>query len=200
MPENVEQTTQVTGQAGQKTGEQTTNTQAPGEESQTKLLTQEEVDRIVQSRLKRAEMKWEADYSARLEEEKKRGQMEESERLKLEKAEAERRAADADARVLRAERKAELTGKVTNPDRVLLLMGEKAADYFGEDGTVDSEAVLKDFPEYAPAAEPTPKPSPTALPGVRPPAGKAPSLETQQAEAAKRGNVREFIRLSFKKE
>ncbi len=191
-------------------------TPAPGQESQTvapsnttpasgeetpKLLTQEEVDRIVADRLKREREKARKEFEAEKTEAERRAKLEEGERLKLEKAEAEKRATDAEARVLRAERKAELTGKVTNPDRVLILMGEKASDYFGEDGTANPELLLKDFPEYAPAVPTGPKPSPTApLGGVRPPAGKTPSKDAQLAQAQKAGNVREFIRLTMKKE
>ncbi|MBF6596255.1 MAG: DUF4355 domain-containing protein [Thermaceae bacterium] len=195
MTDESKTTTPAPGQESQITE----TTPAPGQESQNKLLTQDDVDRIVADRLKREREKARKEFEAEKTEVERRAKLEESERLKLEKDEAEKKALIAEARVLKAERKAELTGKVTNPERVLLLMGDKAGDYFGEDGAVNAETVLKDFPEYAPAAE-TNKPAATPLPGVRPALGKPPSTETQMRDAAKKGNVRDYIRLSFKKE
>ena len=66
---------------------------------------------------------------------------------------AEAKAAEAleaaEARVLTAERKAALAGKVMNPDRVLRLMDDPS-DFF-DGATPDVDAILKAFPEYAPA-------------------------------------------------
>lgn len=200
MPDEPNTNTQLPGQEKQPSTTETT-TPPEGKSGENKLLTQEEVDRIVADRLKREREKARKEFEAEKTEAERRAKLEEGERLKLEKQEAEKRATDAEARVLRAERKAELTGKVSNPDRVLILMGEKAADYFGEDGTANAEALLKDFPEYAPAVPTDSKPAPPApLGGVRPPTGKTPSKDTQLAQAQKAGNVREFIRLSMKKE
>jgi hypothetical protein len=138
----------------------------PGQEGQPKLLSQEEVDRIVAERLKREREKARKDFEAEKAEAERRAKLEEGERLRLEKAEAEKKAAEAEARLVRAERKAELAAKVTHPDRVLLLMGEKAAEYF-PDGKADLEAIYRDFPEYQPQPDSKPPGG-----GVRPQTGR----------------------------
>jgi hypothetical protein len=65
--------------------------------------------------------------------------------------EAEERAtaalAAAEARILTAERKAALAGKVANADRVLRLMDD--ADTYFDGSTPNVDAILADFPEYA---------------------------------------------------
>lgn len=60
-----------------------------------KMLTQAEVDKIVETRLARDRKKWETEYQAKLEEERKKLTMTETEKLKAAKEEAEARAAKA---------------------------------------------------------------------------------------------------------
>jgi hypothetical protein len=170
--------------------ENTPNTPALGQESQPsesatppegkpgegKLLSQEEVDRIVQERLKREREKTRKEFEAEKAEVERRAKLEEGERLKLEKAEAEKRAAEAEARVLRAERRAELAGRVSHPERVLLLMGDQADGYF-PGGKADLEAIYRDFPEYQPGDPKAPGG------GIRPQTGK--SLPSSLDEIAK---------------
>ena len=60
-----------------------------------KMLTQAEVDKIVETRLARDRKKWEMEYQAKLEEERKKAAMSETEKLKAAKEEAEARAAKA---------------------------------------------------------------------------------------------------------
>jgi hypothetical protein len=60
-----------------------------------KMLTQAEVDKIVEARLARDRKKWETEYQAKLEEERKKAAMSETEKLKAAKEEAEARAAKA---------------------------------------------------------------------------------------------------------
>jgi hypothetical protein len=192
---------QPTPAPGEESQAPTTSTTLPeGKSGEPKLLSQEEVDRIVAERLKREREKARREFEAEKAEAERRAKLEEGERLRLEKQEAEKRAAEAEARLIRAERKAELTGKVTNPERVLILMGDKTEEYFNDDGSVNVEAVLRDFPEYAPTAPTDSKPSTAPLNGVRPAVGRPPNKEAQLAQAVQKGNVREFIRLSLKRE
>lgn len=72
-------------------------------------------------------------------------------------AKAQAAIAAAETRAQAAERRAELAGKVTNPERVLRLMDDPGM-YF-PDGALDTAALLRDFPEYAPAAQPAKTPA-----------------------------------------
>ena len=92
--------------------------------------------------------------------------MEESERLKAEKADAEKKALDAEERALRAERKATLAGKVADPNAALKLIEESHLD---SSGNVNVDALLKDFPFLKPATQSPP------LDGGNPPGGGKPA-------------------------
>ena len=81
---------------------------------------------------------------------KKQAEMTAEERAKAAEKRAEEALAAAEARVLTAERKAALAGKLTNVDRVMRLMDDPEAYFDG--GTPDVDMILRDFPEYAPAA------------------------------------------------
>ncbi len=83
---------------------------------------------------------------ARLEAE--RSKLDELERLKAEKADAEKRAAEIEARAVAAERRAALTGKVADPAAALKLLDPDA--HLTEAGDVNVDALLKDYPFLAP--------------------------------------------------
>ncbi|HEY7825025.1 MAG TPA: hypothetical protein VIG24_19450 [Acidimicrobiia bacterium] len=81
---------------------------------------------------------------------KKQAEMTAEERAKAAEAKAKDALAAAEARILTAERKAALAGKLTNVDRVMRLMDDQEAYFDG--GTPDVDAIIRDFPEYAPNA------------------------------------------------
>lgn len=81
---------------------------------------------------------------------KRKAELTAEERAIAAEKKAEEAQAAADTRVLTAERKAALTGKLTNVDRVLRLMDDPEAYFDG--GTPDLDAILRDFPEYSPKA------------------------------------------------
>jgi len=58
-----------------------------------KMLPQSEVDKVVEARLARDRKKWEAEYQSKLEDERKKAAMTETERLRAAKEEAEAQAA-----------------------------------------------------------------------------------------------------------
>ena len=93
----------------------------------TKLREREEADKATQEAKRKAELTAE-------------------ERAIAAEKKAEEALAAADARVLTAERKAALAGKVTQVDRVLRLMDDPEAYFNGS--TPDVDAILRDFPEY----------------------------------------------------
>lgn len=96
-----------------------------------------------------------------------REKLDEVERLKAEKADLERAAAEAKATATAAERKAALTGKVADPAAALKLLDE--SQHLNEDGTVNTDALLQSFPFLAPV--PT-GPGGVSIGGTPNPAGK----------------------------
>lgn len=139
------------------------NPTAPSPTTEQAAFTAEQqarVDAIVQERLRRdrearaAQMRKELE--AELEAKRKEAEMSELERAKAELERVRAEAEQARATALNAERRAALAGLVSNPERVLKLMGNDVEQYFA-DGKPNSEAIIKDFPEYRPqAAGPTP--------------------------------------------
>lgn len=120
-----------------------------------KTFTQDELDAIIDKRLKRERKKWQDT----VEEEKRKAQMTEQERLKAEKEDAEKRARDAEARfnerLIKAEAKAVAAELGIKAERVNYLL--KLADLDGievDDGEVDAgvikasiQKVVTDMPE-----------------------------------------------------
>lgn len=103
------------------------------------------------------------------------------ERAKAAEERAAKAEADAEARVLAAERRAALSGTVTNPERVLRLMDEP--DTYFDGSSPDVERILEDFPEYTAKSS-----SPSSAPGAGGPAPRAPSVDPASAALA-RGDV-----------
>ena len=96
-----------------------------------------------------------------------RAKLDEIERIKAERADAESKAAAAEARATAAERRATLTGKVADPTAALKLLDE--AKHVNEDGTVDPEKLLADYPVLKPTN------GLTAIGGANPRGQKDPS-------------------------
>lgn len=124
--------------------------------SQERTFTQQELNKIIEKRLRRERKEWER----KLEEERRRAQMSESEKLKAEKEEAEQRAKEAteraNQRIIRSEAKAIAAEIGVNPKRLdyAVKLADLAEVEVGEDGEPDRDAirealekVLKDFPE-----------------------------------------------------
>src|SRR5690554_6065961 len=99
----------------------------------------------------------EAAEKARLDAERQK--LDEVERLKAEKADAEKRAAEIEARAIAAERRATLTGKVADPTAALKLLDEET--HLDAEGNINLDALLKDYPFLAPT------PSGVNLPGAK---------------------------------
>ncbi len=142
------------GQEGQEGGNSEGQGQGQGENNKT--FSQEDLDKIIQKRLAKAQKQWQTE----LEEAKKKEQMTAEERLKAEKTEAENKAKDAVSKannlVKTAEAKAQALALGVKPEKVTYLL--KLADLdsveVSEGGEVDQnalkgaiETVLKDLPE-----------------------------------------------------
>ena len=128
MDEQTTTTTETSGQTGQTA--ETTQSQGQEAQQQEKLYTKAELDSMAASIRRKAE----ADAKKAAEDAAKKAAMDETERAKVEKQEALDRANQAEARMLAAERKAELAGHVSKPDQVLKLIGADTDKYFGDDG------------------------------------------------------------------
>ena len=85
-------------------------------------------------------------------------------RVKEAEAKAQDAMTAAETRVLNAERRAALAGKVANPERVMRLMDDVSEYFDGSEPNVD--AILAAFPEYAPNTRPV-APAPDGAPGPR---------------------------------
>lgn len=141
--------------------------------TEAKSFTQADIDRIVTERLDRANAKRETEAA----EAKRLADLSAEERVKeLERKYTELETTNA-AKLLEAQRKAALAGKVSNVDRVLALAD--AATHF-DGGNPKLDAILKDFPEYAV------KSTSSEVPGANGSAGLAPDLEKalQSGDAA----------------
>lgn len=88
----------------------------------------------------------EAAEKARLDAERQK--LDEVERLKAEKADAEKRAAELEAKATAAERRAALTGRVADPIAALKLLDE--SEHLGDDGSVNVDKLLESYPFLAP--------------------------------------------------
>lgn len=154
-----------------------------------KTLTPDEVNNIVESRLKRAREKWDEDQA----EEKRKAKLSAEEKAREEKEEAERKAnermATADKRIVRAEAKGLAAEVGVKPDRIGAvidladLSGVEVSDDTNEpDGpTIRTalESVLEKYPEFK-------IPEFGTAPGNRKPAeGKAPTGLDAKIQAAR---------------
>lgn len=121
-----------------------------------KTFTQDELDQIIQRRLARERKQWEQ----QLEEERKKAKMDEAERLRVEKEDAEKRAQEAHAaanqRIIAAEAKVQAVALGVKPERVAyaLKLADLSEVEVGDNGDPDTaaiktaiEAVLNDLPE-----------------------------------------------------
>lgn len=136
--------------------ETTETEQAKPETTEEKTFSQADVDRLISERIKRERR----NYAQELENEKKKAAMDESERLKLEKEQAETRAIEAttkaNQRIINAEAKAIAASAGVKADKLPYL--NKLVDLsnveIDENGNPDTstikaaiDGVLKDFPE-----------------------------------------------------
>lgn len=131
-------------------------TTTPETEQQVESFDREYVEKLRRenaSYRQRAKEAQEAAEAAKLAAEREK--LDEVERLKAEKADLEKAAAEAAAKATAAERRAALTGKVADPVAALKLLDE--TQHLNEDGSVNTDALLKTYPFLAVTpAGPTP--------------------------------------------
>lgn len=127
-----------------------------GNKGDNKTFTQAELDAILSKRLARERKQWEQ----QVEDAKKKAAMDETERLKAEKAEAEQKAqaaqAAANQRLIKAEAKVQAAALGVKPERIdyAIRLADLSGVEVGDDGEPDAkavkaaiEAVLRDVPE-----------------------------------------------------
>jgi hypothetical protein len=95
-------------------------------------------------------------------EEQRRAEQTAEERARELQQQLEAKEREAHQRVLTAERKAQLAGRVSNPNRVLKLMEDPDEYFDGVEANLDR--ILEDFPEYAPTHNAKVAPAPTGAP------------------------------------
>jgi len=127
-----------------------------------KSFTQEDIDKIIQQRLARERKQWEQ----QVEEEKRKATMTAEEKLKADLDAANRKAAEAEARVTAAERKASLTGRVVNVDAALKLLDPDK--HLDDTGSINVDAFLKDHPYLAPTQQSAGPTAPNGGGGAQP--------------------------------
>ena len=131
-------------------------TEAPKPE---KTYTESEISAMVAARLAKQEKALTAKLQAELEEQNKRANMDEVERLKAEKADYEAQLTQARQEAKAAKLQAELTGKVTNPKAALAVA---TAEGLVSDEGIDINAFLIAHPYFAAQAKPSVSAIPTA--------------------------------------
>lgn len=127
-----------------------------GGQASGKTFSQEEVDKIVDNRLKRDRKAREAELEA----ERKKAEMSETEKAKADKEDADKKAKDAEVRanrrIIRAEAKVAALAAGVKAERIdyLLKLADLDGIEVGDDGEPDADAVktaiesvLKDLPE-----------------------------------------------------
>ena len=111
-----------------------------------KTYTESEISAMVAARLAKQEKALTAKLQAELEEQNKRANMDEVERLKAEKADYEAQLTQARQEAKAAKLQAELTGKVANPKAALAVA---TAEGLVSDEGIDIEAFLIAHPYFA---------------------------------------------------
>lgn len=125
------------GDTGKKTGE--------------KSFTQEDLDKIIRDRIKRERKAWEQ----KIEDEKKKAAMTESERLKAEKEESEKKAQSiierANQRLIRSEVIAQAAGlKIIDPEAAFALMDKTDVKVEDDDRVTGVKEALEDLVKSKP--------------------------------------------------
>ena len=110
-----------------------------------KTYTESEISAMVATRLAKQQKTMKAQLQAELEEQSKRANMDEVERLKAEKADYEAQLTQARQEAKTAKLQAELTGKVTNPKAALAVA---TAEGLVTDEGIDVEAFLIAHPYF----------------------------------------------------
>lgn len=126
-----------------------------------KTYTESEVNAMMTARLAKQEKALRAQAAEDAKKAAERAQLDEVERVKAEKIDLEKKAAEAEARAVAAERRAALTGQVADAAAALKLLDE--AKHLNEDGTVNATALLADYPFLKP-----PAPGTAAIGGANP--------------------------------
>ena len=112
---------------------------------ETKTYTKDELTKILERETSNS-------YKAGLkkaQEEAKKKDMSEAERLKAEKEEAEKAKVEAEAKLADARLEAKLSGKVADPEYALFKIKAAGDTYLNKDGSPNIEAFIKDFPTQA---------------------------------------------------
>lgn len=130
---------------------QETNETTASREEPVETFDREYVEKLRKENAKyRNEAKQNAEKAEKARLESERQKLDEVERLKAEKADAEKRAQAIEQRAVAAERRAALAGKVADPAAALKLLDP---DKHLNGDEVNIEALLKDYPFLAPRQE-----------------------------------------------
>lgn len=164
-------------------------TQASGEApkpQEGKTYTEAELNAMITARTSKLEKSLKKQFDEEAQKQAERAKLDEAERLKAEKADIEKRATEAEARAIAAERRASLAGKVADPVAALKLVDDE--QHLDDDGNVNVEALLKTYPFLAPTPQ---GPTPTSGAGGTTPKGlnadKLKSMDSKEfAELQKR--------------
>ncbi len=142
--------TQPTTQPEAETTEDTQETS--GNEPQ-KVLTQEQVDKLLARRLERERAKLRGEWETEKAEAEKQAKMSALEKAQVKEQKAAARIQELEAELAQERRtyslERQLAGKVVNAKASIKLIG----DYVAEDGTADLEAFFADYPEQKPSTQ-----------------------------------------------
>jgi len=151
-----------------------------------KLFTQDEVNAMVAKRLAKQRESIRKEIMDELSAEAEKAKLDAVERAKLEADEWRAKAEAAEAARIQAERKAVLAPKVTDVNYALFQIEQAKDKYLAEDGSVNVDALLADFPVLAPKQNGTP-PATGAGGGLRSTQATIAELEERLSKARTRG-------------
>lgn len=135
------------------------------QEQQTRTFTQEEVNAMVAARLAKAEKAMERRLAEAVKKAEERAKLGDAERLQAERDELAKKLEHLEAERQEALLKVQLAGKVTDVDYALFKARQDPDKFVGEDGKVNIDALLKDFPSLKAQPDPKPGPAPTTAGG-----------------------------------
>lgn len=164
-----------------------------GEAKAPRTFSEAQVSEIVARRVSKLRDKLREEVKSELAAEAEKAKMDAAQRAKAEADEWKAKYEQAEAARVRAERRATLAGKVTDPEYALFRAEQNPDKYLGEDGALDVDALLADYPILAPQGQPAAGGTPPATGANGSLGGKSSTIADLQGRLEKARNRAERV-------